>query len=57
MPVMTEAVRIEPAKDAGSPHTQVVCGRPRTQDGDDSQPRQALPVFLLEALRSRHDGF
>jgi hypothetical protein len=50
MPVMPEAARIEPAKDAGSPHTREVCGRPRTQDGDDSQSRQALRVFPLRAL-------
>src|SRR6266511_4125096 len=50
MPVMPEAARIEPAKDAGRPHTQAVCGRPRTQDGEDSQSRQVLRVFLLEAL-------
>jgi hypothetical protein len=49
-PVMPEAARIEPGKDAGRPHTQAVCGRPRTPAGDDSQPRQALRVFPLRAL-------
>src|SRR5206468_8273562 len=50
MPVMPEAARIEPGKDAGRPHTRAVCGRPRTPDGDGSQPRQTLPVFLLSVL-------
>ena len=50
MPEMPEAARIEPAKDAGRPHTQAVCGRPRTRDGDDSQARQALRVFCWGLL-------
>jgi hypothetical protein len=45
MPAMPEAARIEPVKDAGRPHALAARGRARTQDGDDSQPRQALRVF------------
>src|SRR4051794_30294941 len=37
-PVVTEAAKIESAKDAGRPHTQVVRGRPRTRAGEDLQP-------------------
>jgi hypothetical protein len=40
-----EAAKIESSKDAGSPHTTVVCGRPRTPDGEDLQARQAWRVF------------
>ncbi len=45
MPGVTEAAKIESPKDAGRPHTQVVCGRPRTLGDDDLQPRQAWRVF------------
>jgi hypothetical protein len=51
MPGVPEAAKIEPAEDAGSPHTRAVWGRPRTRAGEDLQPRQRWRVFLLEPLR------
>jgi hypothetical protein len=59
MPGVPEASKIEPSKDAGSPHNQVVCGRRRTPEGEDLQTRQAWRVVLLEALKegSRSEGW
>ena len=51
MPVMPEAAKIESAKDAGSPHTHAVWGRPRTPAGEDLQPSSGVAGVLLEALK------
>lgn len=53
MPTVPEAAKTEPAKDAGSPHTQAVCGRPRTQAGDGLQPSSGAVGVLLRALSRR----
>jgi len=50
MPGVPDAPKIESSKDAGSPHTRVVCGLPRTPDGEDLQVRQAWRVSCLGLL-------
>ena len=50
MPAAAEAARTEPAKNAGRPHTQAVCGRPRTLDGDGFAAASDIAGVLLSAL-------
>ncbi len=50
MPGVPEAAKIESSKDAGRPHTEPVCGRPRTPDDDDLQPASGMAGVLLGAL-------